>query len=129
MSRLVAFTLLLVLAGCASALPTIPSVGMTFEDFGCAGDWPSNEPQKTTVVRTDAEGTTSFEVRHPASCGLSARQPGFSIAGDVLAMRYELYSPNNMAIMCDCAYRSKFKFTHLPPTIKSATFAWSEHER
>ena len=129
MSKFVGLILLFVLAGCASAPAASPSVAMTFEDFGCAGEWPANEPLETTVVRTDADGATSFEVRHPASCGLSARQPGFSIAGDALAMRYELYSQNGMAIMCDCAYRSKFKFTNLPPTVKSASFAWSEHER
>ena len=102
---------------------------MTFEDLGCAGDWPSNEPQETNVVRTDADGTTSFQVRHPASCGLSTRKPGFSIKGDALTMRYEMYSPDGVAIMCDCDYRARFKFTNLPAAVKSASFAWSEHER
>jgi len=129
MRRFVALVLVSVLAGCASAPAALPSVAMTFEDSGCVGDWPFNEPQETTVVRTDADGTTSFEIRHPASCGLRARQPGFSIAGDALAMRYELYPPDGMAIMCDCAYSSRFKFTNLPSTIERASFAWSEHER
>ena len=129
MSKLVGLLLFIAIAGCASAPTVSPSVAMTFEDLGCAGDWPSDEPQQTTVVRTDADGATSFQVRHPASCGLSAKKPGFSIQGDALTLRYALYPPSGMAIMCDCDYRARFRFTNLPSTIKSASFVWSEHER
>ena len=129
MSKFAGVLLLLALVGCASTRTASPSVAMTFEDLGCDGDWPTNEPQKTTVVRTDTDGTTSFQVRHSASCGLSTRKPAFSINGDALTLRYEMYSPDGAAILCDCDYRAKFNFTNLPPTVKSASFEWSQHER
>ena len=102
---------------------------MSFEDLGCYGDWPSNEPQQTTVVRTDINGATSFQVRHAASCGLNTRNPSFSINGDALTLRYEMFSQDGAAILCDCDYRAKFNFTNLPPSVKSASFEWSQHER
>ena len=129
MSKLAGVLLFLALTGCASTRSPSPSVAMSFEDLGCYGDWPSNEPQQTTVVRADTNGTTSFQVRHAASCGLSARKPSFSIDSDALTLRYEMFSQDGTAILCDCDYRARFNFTNLPSTVKSASFAWSEHER
>lgn len=130
MSRVVGLLTALALSGCTSTPPMDSSaVTMQFHSQGCVGDWPSNEPQETTVIRSDADGITTFQIRHPASCGLNVQNPAFSVIGNSIEMRYEMYSPNDKAIMCDCDYRATFSFSHLPAMIRTASFEWSENKR
>lgn len=117
------------LFGCASALPAGDHLAMAFEDLGCRGEWPTDTPQKTSVVRTETDLGTTFHVTHPATCGLRARKPGYTVRGTAVELRYELYSPTGSVVMCDCAYQSKFTFPVLPPSVQSASFTWSEHDR
>jgi hypothetical protein len=130
MSRVASFVAVLAIAGCVSApAPGSAAVTMRFGSHGCTGELSSTDAQETTIVRSDLNGVTEFRVFHAASCGLNIRNPEFTITGESLEMRYEMYSPDGMAIMCDCGYRSTFSFSHLPATVKSASFKWSEHER
>lgn len=116
-------------SGCVSAPQEANGLAMTFEDLGCGGEWPYDKPQEASIVRKQSEDGTSFEITHPATCGLSARRPAYSVSGAELALRYELYSQTGTVVMCDCAYASRFTFSGLPSAVQSISFTWSEHER
>ena len=102
---------------------------MTFGSLECVGDWPSDEPVRTTVVRRDQGATTSFLVRHAATCGLAARRPAYEFADGQLKLKYDLYTESGAVVMCECDYRSMFTFHKLPEIVQSASFEYSTDER
>ncbi|MCB1566495.1 MAG: hypothetical protein KDI78_12920 [Xanthomonadales bacterium] len=81
----------------------------SFEFLGCSGDWDGKlgEPEVWRVV---ADGQITFLTHSVATCGLSGRSPIVTGSQTQLSLSYELYSPTNVVIMCDCEYWAKFSF-------------------
>lgn len=105
----------------ATAQQTEPPALESFEFIGCSGDFegPDATPE---VWRVMADGKVSFLTHTVAACGLAGRAPTVSGSTESLDLSYELYSPTDVAIMCECEYWAKFTFGPEAHTVKSATF-------
>jgi len=91
-----------------------------FEFLGCSGDW-NGKLTKPEVWRISGEGQVTFLTHHVATCGLSGRNPKATQLGDSLDLRYELRSPSEAVILCDCEYWAKFSMPSSAAKYTSAT--------
>ena len=105
----------------AAAQQTEPPALESFEFIGCSGDFEDTDatPQ---IWRIMADGKVSFLTHTVAACGLAGRTPTVSGSAESLDLSYELYSPTDVAIMCECEYWAKFTFGADAHAVKSATF-------
>ena len=94
----------------------------SFEFLGCSGDF---EGQDATpeIWRLTANGKVSFLTHTVAACGLSGRAPAVMGGTDTLDLSYELYSPTDVVIMCECEYWARFTFGQEAHAVKSVTFS------
>ncbi len=111
----------LAIAPSAVAQQTNAPVLESFEFIGCSGDF---EGQDATpeIWRVMGDGKVSFLTHTVAACGLVGRAPSVSGSTEALDLGYELYSPTDVAIMCECEYWAKFTFGPEAHAVKSATF-------
>jgi hypothetical protein len=93
----------------------------SFEFLGCAGDW-SDDKTTDSVRRLTSNDRVTFLVRHPATCGLEGRNPRVTFASGKLDLSYELYSPNDSVIYCECEYWAKFTFDSSAMMLAGVTF-------
>lgn len=93
----------------------------SFEFIGCSGDFEGRDPTPE-IWRVMANGKVSFLTHAVAACGLAGRAPTVTGSADSLDLSYELYSPTDVAIMCECEYWAKFTFGPEAHTVKLATF-------
>ena len=105
---------------------TTPSL-QSFEFIGCSGDW-DGKLTKPEVWRATTAGRVSFLTHHVATCGLEGRDPTASFNNGVLNLAYELHSPSDAVIMCDCEYWAKFTFGTDASGIKSVMFSGQQAE-
>jgi len=100
--------------------PQAPAL-QSFEFIGCSGDFegPDATPE---IWRVTADGKISFLTHTVEACGLAGRAPVVTGSPDSLDLNYELYSPTDVAIMCECEYWAKFTFGPEAHTVKAATF-------
>lgn len=112
------------------ALPTIPAavaqetqapVLRSFEFVGCSGDFEGRDASPE-IWRVTADGHISFLTHTIAACGLAGRAPAVAGNAESLDLSYEMYSPTDVAIMCECEYWAKFTFGPEAHTVKSVTF-------
>ena len=133
MGKFIAIIFLGALAGCASTGRPSDSAfartTMKFEYLGCSGALSLGDSYDTLISRTDQGTTTTFQVRHAATCGLDVRRPAYSVSDGKLALTYEMYSKNGGVVMCDCSYSSRFTFSNLPTSVESTSFAPIADER
>ena len=93
----------------------------SFEFIGCSGDFEGRDASPE-IWRVTADGSISFLTHTVAACGLAGRAPTVTGTTESLDLRYELYSPTDVAIMCECEYWAKFTFGPEAHTVKSVTF-------
>ena len=93
----------------------------SFEFIGCSGDFErlDSTPEVWRVMR---DGKVSFLTHTVAACGLSGRSPVVTGNLATLNLGYEMYSPTDVAIMCECEYWAKFTFGPEAHTVKTVTF-------
>jgi hypothetical protein len=100
---------------------------LSFELLGCGGDWPSDTPARATIQRLTLDDKVTFLVRHPDTCGLTAaRKPSFRVDQGELQLSYDLYSPDDSVVMCECEYVAKFTFDQSMMMVKKVRFAEEE---
>ena len=92
----------------------------SFEFLGCSGDW-NGKLTKPEIWRITSEDRVTFLTHHVATCGLSGRKPRAALFGDSIDLSYELHSPSEAVVMCDCEYWAKFSIAPSAATYKSAT--------
>lgn len=97
--------------------PTLES----FEFIGCSGDF-EGQDAIPEIWRVMADGKVSFLTHTVAACGLSGRFPAVAGSAGSLDLSYEMYSPTDVVIMCECEYWAKFTFGPEAYSVKSATF-------
>src|SRR5690606_29984183 len=73
----------------------------SFEFIGCSGDFEGRDATPE-IWRVIADGQVSFLTHTVAACGLAGRAPVVSGDADSLDLSYEMYSPTDVAIMCEC---------------------------
>ncbi len=86
----------------------------SFEFLGCSGDW-NGELKAPEIWRITGENSVTFLAHHVANCGLSGHDPRAALVGNSLELSYELTSPSEAVVMCDCEYWAKFSIA--PDTI------------
>ena len=96
----------------------------SFEFLGCGGDY-SGGP---SVRRLTSNGNVTFLVRHSDTCGLEGRNPKATWDSGTLDLAYELYSPSEGVMMCDCEYWAKFTFGPAAMLLRGVTFGGQEPE-
>ena len=92
----------------------------SFEFIGCSGDW-DGKLVKPEVWRVTANNKVSFLTHQAAACGLEGSNPTVSSDGSALNLAYELRSPSDAVVMCDCEYWAKFTFGPEAAGISSVT--------
>jgi hypothetical protein len=120
----VAVVLLVLAAPASTALGQSPGDAgpqlRSFEFIGCSGDW-DGKLVKPEVWRATANNEVSFLTHQVAACGLVGSDPSVSSSGRSLNLAYELRSPSDAAVMCDCEYWAKFTFGPEASGISSVT--------
>ena len=120
----VAVVLLVLAAPASTALGQSPGDAgpqlRSFEFIGCSGDW-DGKLVKPEVWRATANNEVSFLTHQVAACGLVGSDPSVSCSGRSLNLAYELRSPSDAAVMCDCEYWAKFTFGPEASGISSVT--------
>ena len=106
-------------SGGEAASPSLPL--QSFEYLGCSGE-PSEETTDPRVWRLTSRGKVSFLVQSSASCGLEGRNPKAEVVDGVLNLEYELYSPDDVAILCLCEYWARFTFDEKALGVRNVTF-------
>ena len=133
MGKFLAIVVLGALAGCASYVQTgdsaLTNTTMKFEYLGCSKALSLGDSYETVISREEYGTTTTFQVRHAATCGLDVRRPAYSVSDGKLVLTYEMYSKNGGVVMCDCSYSSRFTFSNLPGSVESTSFAPIADER
>ena len=99
----------------------------SFELLGCGGSR-SADQESDSVRRLTSRNKVTYLVRHTASCGLEGRNPKVTFVSGKLDLTYELYSPNDTVIYCDCDYWAKFSFGSSALQLRSVTFEGREPE-
>ena len=94
----------------------------SFEFIGCSGDW-DGKLVKPEVWRITASNEVSFLTHQVATCGLEGSDPSVSSSGGSLNLSYQLRSPSDAVVMCDCEYWAKFTFGPEAFGISSVTVA------
>ncbi len=102
-----------------AASPSFPL--QNFEYLGCSGE-PSEETTDPQVWRLTSRGKVSFLVQSPERCGLEGRNPEVDVVDGTLNLKYELYSPDDVAILCRCQYWAKFTFEEKALSVRNVTF-------
>jgi len=93
----------------------------SFEFIGCSGDFEGRDGTPE-IWRVIADGQVSFLTHTVAACGLVGRAPVVAGDADSLDLSYEMYSPTDVVIMCECEYWAKFTLSPAAHSVKSATF-------
>ena len=99
----------------------------SFEFLGCGGSRSADE-ESDSVRRLISRNKVTYLVRHTATCGLDGRNPKVTFISDKLDLAYELYSPNDTIVYCDCDYWAKFTFGSSALQIRGVTFVGRELE-
>ncbi|GHC12989.1 hypothetical protein GCM10010080_30670 [Thermomonas carbonis] len=121
----IAITLVtLILAACTPVRVqhASPLALQSFEFLGCSGDFEGTDA-RPQVWRLTSGDTVSFLTHTVAACGLSGRAPSVVGHTDALNLNYELHSPTDVAIMCECEYWAKFTFGREAYRVNKVTFA------
>ena len=79
------------------------------EFIGCSGD-PDDGYTTSTARRITSNNETTFLVSYISGCGLTGRDLKPTWENGELNLTFDLYSPNDAVVMCDCQYWAKFKF-------------------
>ncbi|MBB1089099.1 hypothetical protein H4F99_11470 [Lysobacter sp. SG-8] len=93
----------------------------SFEFIGCSGDFEDMDATPE-IWRVTADGKVSFLTHTVGACGLAGRAPAVAGNAETLDLNYELFSPTDAAIMCECEYWARFTFGPGAHTVKTATF-------
>lgn len=93
----------------------------SFEFIGCSGDFEGRDATPE-IWRVVGNGKVSFLTHTVAACGLVGRAPTVTGSAGTLDLNYELHSPTDVAIMCECEYWAKFTFGPEAHAVKLATF-------
>jgi hypothetical protein len=104
--------LFLIVAVTASAQETprkMPRL-ISAEFIGCSGDPDDGYTTSTARRITSYKDNTSFLVSYISSCGQNGRDLKPSWKNGELDLTFDLYSPNDAYVMCDCEYWAKFTF-------------------
>jgi hypothetical protein len=88
--------------------------GLEFRFLGCNDDWPDNQPYEPVIKSLAAGSGITYNVRDPAACGYSVRNPKYKLAGDTLNLSYDLYTPSGEVAACICEYKTEFRFQRNP---------------
>jgi hypothetical protein len=129
MHSLVKISVLIVAASTAGVVPESARQANTekyialqsFEFLGCSGQW-EEESFKPNAWRLTKNNQVSFLVRHPGTCGIEGRDPKAVLVGGNLELSYELHSPDDTTVLCDCEYWARFSFGESALQIRKVTF-------
>ena len=92
----------------------------SFEFLGCSGDW-DGKMTKPEIWRVAKDGSVTFLTHHVATCGLSGRNARVTGDSQALNLSYELHSPSEAVVMCDCEYWTKFTFGADAQSVRSVS--------
>src|SRR5688572_3045178 len=82
---------------------------LSSEFIGCSGD-PDDGLVTATARRITSNGQVTFLVSSIGGCGLDGRNLNPIWQEGKLDLTFELYSPNDTVVMCDCEYWATFTF-------------------
>ena len=92
----------------------------SFEFLGCSGDWDGKQV-KPEVWRIMGDDQVTFLTHQVATCGLSGQDPVVSGNGIDLDLSYQLVSPSEAVVLCDCEYWARFTFGPEASGIRAVT--------